>query len=266
MIEDWLLEKDEYVPRDEKNRYVEKSIFSLIKVISIIRQNKTKEGLIYAINPTLKVIATILCILSIAITRSFIYLFIFDIYILTTIFLMNKNEAKRIIGVSFVFPFMTLIALMPSILQGNVYNSLLIIQKMIVTILSVNILSHSTKWSDISKSLKLMFIPDMFIWIMDITIKYILLLGEYSIDLLYALRLRSVGISGSKYDLISKIMGNLFLKSYKMSEEMASAMECRGFVGEYTVPAKFKLRKYDYIYLILNIMLISIFVIELITS
>ena len=62
----------------------------------------------------------------------------------------------------------------------------------------MNILSHTSRWSEISKSLKLLFIPDIFIWIMDITIKYIVLLGEHSINLLYALKLRSIGIHSNK--------------------------------------------------------------------
>ena len=143
---------------------------------------------------------------------------------------------------------------------GNIYNSLLLFQKIITTILLMNLLSHNTKWSEISKSLKLLFIPDIFIWIMDITIKYIVLLGEYSINLLYALKLRSIGITSNKYNSLTGIMGNLFIKSYKMSEEMFHAMECRGFVGEYTTKVNLNLKKMDYIYLAINILLVSLFI------
>ena len=82
MIPEWLSEKDNYVPKEEKNLYIEKSIFSLIKTISIIRQNKSQDKLLYLINPTLKVISTILNIVFISISRSFIYLLIMDIYVL----------------------------------------------------------------------------------------------------------------------------------------------------------------------------------------
>jgi cobalt/nickel transport system permease protein len=160
---------------------------------------------------------------------------------------------------SFMFPLITLIALIPSMFYGNIHNSLLLFQKLIITILLMNLLSHSTKWSEISKSLKLLFIPDIFIWIMDITIKYIVLLGEHSINLLYALKLRSIGITSNKYNSLTGIMGNLFIKSYKMSEEMFHAMECRGFVGEYTKKVNLKLKKIDYVYLVINILLISLF-------
>lgn len=263
MIEQWLLVKDEYKPCEESNRFIDKSIFSFLEIISKIRQSRNKDKLIYKINPTVKVVSTILNILLIAITRSFIYLFILDICILMYIFLLDKEDRRKIIAVSFVFPVITLIALLPAMFQGNSNNSMLLFQKIISSILLTNILSYSTKWNHISRSLKLLFIPDLFIWIIDITIKYIILLGEYSMNLLYSFKLRSIGKSYDKYGSLSRIMGNLFLKSYKISEEMSYAMECRGFVGEYSMPLKLELKKADYIYMMLNIFLFGLFIFEI---
>jgi len=260
MIPNWLSEKDNYVPKEEKNLYIEKSIFSLIKIISIIKQNKSRDKFLYLINPTLKVISTILSIVLISLSRSFIYLLIMDIYVLINLLLMEKKSRKRIFIKSLIFPFITLIALIPSMFYGNIYNSLLLFQKIITTIVMMNLLAHNTRWSEISKSLKLLFIPDIFIWIMDITIKYIVVLGEYSINLLYALKLRSVGITYNKYNSLTGIIGNLFIKSYKMSEEMSQAMECRGFVGEYTTKVNLTFRKIDYIYIVINILLVALFI------
>ena len=74
MVPEWLSAKDNYIPKEEKNLYIEKSIFSLIKIISIIRQNKNQDKLVYSINPTLKVASIIVMILCVSISRSFIYL------------------------------------------------------------------------------------------------------------------------------------------------------------------------------------------------
>lgn len=261
MIEKWLLEKDEYVPNKESNSFIDKSIFSLLKVFSNIRRGRNKDKLIYKINPALKVIFAIINILLISLSRSFIYLFIIDIYILISILFTDVEERRNIIAISFIFPIATLIILIPSMLNGNIYNSLLLFQRMVSSVLLANLLSYTTKWSDISRALKLLFIPDIFIWVMEITLKYIVLLGEYSTNLLYSLKLRSIGKNNDKYGSLTRIMGNLFLKSYKMSEEMSSAMECRGFVGEYTMDVKTKLGKMDYLYGLINIFLIILFVV-----
>lgn len=260
MIPEWLSEKDNYVPKEEKNLYIEKSIFSLIKTISIIKQSKSRDEFLYLINPTLKFISTILNIVLISLSRSFIYLLIMDMYVLINLLLMEKKSRKRIFIRSLIFPFITLVALIPSMFYGNTYNSILLFQKVITTVIMMNLLAHNTRWSEISKSLKLLFIPDIFIWIMDITIKYIVLLGEYSINLLYALKLRSVGITSNKYNSLTGIIGSLFIKSYKMSEEMFQAMECRGFVGEYTTKVNFTFRKIDYIYIAINVLLVSFYI------
>ncbi|MBD7913343.1 MULTISPECIES: energy-coupling factor transporter transmembrane component T [Clostridium] len=266
MIPKWLSEKDNYIPRKEKNSYIEKSIFSLIKTISIIRQSKDQDKLIYSINPTLKVISIIVIILCVSLSRSFQYTLVVDIYVLINLFLMEKKSRKGIMAKSLIFPLLTLIALLPSMFYGNILNSLVIFQKLLITILLINLLSHNTKWSEISKSLKLLFIPDTFILIIDITIKYIVLLGEYSINLLYALKLRSIGITLNKYNSLTGIMGNLFIKSYKMSEEMYHAMECRGFIGEYSTKVNLKFKKIDYAYLLINIILFSLFLCTVVKS
>lgn len=67
-------------------------------------------------------------------------------------------------------------------------------------------------------------------------------LGEHSINLLFALKLRSIGITSNKYNSLTGIMGNLFIKSYKMSEEMFHAMECRSCRRIY-YKSKFKIKE-----------------------
>jgi cobalt/nickel transport system permease protein len=52
--------------------------------------------------------------------------------------------------------------LLPSFINGNINNSILIIMKVFGSILSANILSYTTKWNYITKSLKLFLVPDIF--------------------------------------------------------------------------------------------------------
>ena len=80
MVPEWLSAKDNYIPKEEKNLYIEKSVFSLIKIVSIIRQNKNQAKLAYSINlyllnPNLKVVSSIVMILCISISRSYISIY-----------------------------------------------------------------------------------------------------------------------------------------------------------------------------------------------
>lgn len=261
MDAEWLFQKDEYTPIKDHEKFVDKSIFSIINMLGRIkRRGNYSIKPFYKLNATLKVMFTLINIVLLALSRNFTFIIALDIYLLICILTLEKEEIKDILFMCFVIPIFTLIMLIPSLLSGNITNSLLIILKVASTILSVNILSYTTKWEHITKALKFLFIPDLFIWVMEITIKYIVILGEHSLNMLYALKLRLIGKNNKKYNSLSKLMGNLFLKSKEMGEEMFSAMECRGFTGEYKSPVSFKMDKYDSIYCVVNIAFIVAFV------
>jgi cobalt/nickel transport system permease protein len=78
------------------------------------------------------------------------------------------------------------------------------------------------------------------------------MLGEFTLNMMYALKLRSVGKNKNKYTSLSGIAGSMFIKSKEMAEDMYAAMECRGFTGEYQVYNKFKFTLADFAYIMLN--------------
>ena len=70
---------------------------------------------------------------------------------------------------------------------------------------------------------------------MDITLKYIVLLGNLITDLLTSLQLRSVGKNNKKYSSIGGVMGVTFVRGTEMNRQMYEAMQCRGFTDDYSV-------------------------------
>ena len=87
------------------------------------------------------------------------------------------------------------------------------------------------------------------------------MLGEFSLNMLYALKLRSVGKNSKKYNSLSGIAGTMFIKSKEMAEEMYAAMECRGFTGEYAYKKVSSLSPADYIYIVMNLLIITTFIV-----
>jgi len=173
---------------------------------------------------------------------------------------MQGEEIIKILKSSFIIAVFTFIIMLPALFWGNSYSSVIITAKVFATVMSVNILSHSTRWNSITSALKRFFVPDIFILILDITIKYIMMLGDFSLNMFYALKLRSVGKNKSKYASLSGIVGTMFLKSKDMAEDMYAAMECRGFTGEYHTQSKFNFTFADFLYIIINVLMILIFV------
>ena len=82
-------------------------------------------------------------------------------------------------------------------------------------------------------------LPSIFIFTLDITLKYISVLGEICAAILTSVRLRSVGKNPQKAKALSGVLGISFLKSGEMAEEMHAAMCCRGFTGEYKKKQKY---------------------------
>lgn len=258
---DWLLKKDTPMKTISNDGFIDKSILGILGILARIKKLGTfSNKKIYRVNGTLKLLFTLINIVLLSLSRSFIFVTIYDLAVISSLLLLEKDHRKSIVLISSIIPLLTIFMLIPSFIYGNIYNSILIILKITGTILSVNILSYTTKWNYITKSLKFLFIPDLFIWVMDITIKYIVILGEHSINFLYALKLRSVGKNDKKYTNLSVIIGTLFLSSKDMGEEMFAAMECRGFTGEYTSISKLKFDKTDALYTVLNLLVPMLFI------
>ena len=78
--------------------------------------------------------------------------------------------------------------------------------------------------------------PGVIIFILDTTLRYIVLLGEEAAQLLTALKLRSIGHNPHKGRAIGGLIGVLLLRSQQMSLDMYDAMRCRCFTGDYPAP------------------------------
>ncbi|RNC29013.1 MAG: Nickel transport protein NikQ [Candidatus Dichloromethanomonas elyunquensis] len=257
---EWLLKDESYIPESDKDTFINKSILSLLGLLARIRTQGCDKTDKYFVHAALKVAFTFLLILLLSISRNFTFIVISMVYLLVILSLMRGKEILHILKVSSAMALFTFIVLLPSAFWGNGYSIVTITSKVLATIIAVNILSHSAKWNSITSALKVFHVPDIFIFVLDITIKYIAMLGEFSLYMLYALKLRSVGKNHNKYAALSGIAGTLFIKSKEMAEEMHAAMECRGFTGEYSVHNRFKFTAADFIYILINAGLLTIFV------
>lgn len=256
---EWLLEDEKYIPLADKDTFIHKSILSLLRILSRIKtQSESKTEKNY-VNAVFKVAFTLLLITLLSISANFTFVVIINVYFIAILSLMRVEEIMKILKVSFVMAIFTFVVLLPAAFWGNVNSSIMITSKVFATVMAVNILSESTKWNLLTSALKRFFVPDIFILVLDITIKYIVMLGDFSLNMLYSLKLRSVGRNKSKYTALAGIAGTMFIKSKEMAEDMYSAMECRGFTGEYRIYNRFKFTFADFIYIVINVGLIFIF-------
>jgi cobalt/nickel transport system permease protein len=112
-------------------------------------------------------------------------------------------------------------------------NQMTVIVKVFLSLEMVSIVNHTTQWNHITGALKRLHIPGIFIFTLDVALKYIVLQGSFIVDILTSLLLRSVGKNNKKYQSVGGVMGVTFIRGVELSREMYEAMCCRGFTDDY---------------------------------
>lgn len=256
---EWLQKAENYTPLTDKDTFVNKSILSFIGLLSRIRaQDKLEDR--FGVNAFFRVLFTLMLIVFVSLSRTFGFIYLVVAYELILLCFIPGKDIIKILRGALIAALFTAIILIPTVFSGNTYSILVIPIKVFVSLVAVNILSNATRWDQIILALKRFHLPDLFIFVLDITLKYIVMLGEFTVEMLYALKLRSVGKNSGKYGALSGIAGTMFLKSREMASDMYTAMECRGFTGEYRIYQKFTFRLQDAVYLLINALIVYSFI------
>ena len=93
----------------------------------------------------------------------------------------------------------------------------------------------------------------------DLALRGIYDLGTVAVEMLAALRLRSVGRNGDKAGSLGGVGGMLFLRANDSAETTYEAMRCRGFDGEYDLPAGHAWRASDIAWIVALGLLVAVF-------
>jgi cobalt/nickel transport system permease protein len=258
---EWLMKTETYIPSNDRAAFLDRSILSFLRLLSRIRAQSDYDKDRLFVSPFFKLIFTLMYIVLLSLSQSAAYLYAMLTYIALVLCLMPGREIRKILRGSLTGAVFTALILIPAALGGNFYSISVIPAKVFASVTAVNILSYSTRWDRIIGALKILRFPDIFIFVLDIAIKYIYMLGEFTLGLLCALKLRSVGKDKTKYNALGGIAGTLFIKSKEMSEEMYGAMECRGFTGEYRSYYGFKFTPADTVFILINAGLVYLFVV-----
>ncbi len=96
------------------------------------------------------------------------------------------------------------------------------------------LLTLTTRWNDLLRALRILFVPRLFVLVLAMTYRYLAVLMQIAGEMFVARRSRTVGrishASGRRF--VGGSMGALFGKTLALSEEVHNAMLARGFNGE----------------------------------
>ena len=185
------------------------------------------------LRPELKLASVFLLILLMSLSRSLLFLEAAAAFELGCLCLLRGEAIARTIEKVAAAGFFALVILSPAFLLGRGAGVPVLCAKVLLAMLAAALFSTTTAWSSIAAAFSALRVPELFVMTLDMTVKYISLLGELVLEMLSALKLRSVGRDDRKVDSLAAIAGTLFLKSKEAAEAQYQAMECRCFAGSY---------------------------------
>lgn len=255
----WLTTKQEYIPPKDKASFLNSSQKATVKLLSSFNLNstnyKTKEA-----NTTCRLFGLLLMIVLTALSKNFGFVLFMIALSLVRIATLKAERIKALFKVLLPALLISALILIPSIFMGNPKTPATILGKILVCTSLVMVVNLTAPFNEITRSLKLFYVPNVIIFTFDLTIKYIVLLGQVCYDMLTAMKMRSIGRNNDKRTSMSGILGTVFIKAKNASEDTARAMECRGFDGKYVVTRNKKFTALDFIYVICIAAVIGVFV------
>ena len=259
VLPSWLCESEAYEPNIDKDGFITKSAQAILGVLAKLKWNAGKDRR-FSASPSLKLCYTFLFILLTACSKNYLFSLIMVAGTILALASYPASAMKQILSGTIGAVLFSIFILLPAVFMGNPQILLTIGTKVFLSVTLIGMLSAGTAWNKLTASLRAFHIPDIFIFTLDITLKYIAVLGEICMEILTSLRLRSIGQNKKKAKAFSGILGISFLKSREMADEMYAAMCCRGFVGEYKTGRKYAFRKQDIFYIFSMIAVVGLFV------
>lgn len=256
-IPEWMKTQNNYSPKKDRNGFLAKTMLSFLKLFRHFHIEKN-EKITVAGAGSRTVLVLGLIILS-ALSRNFIFCGCIAAGFFLYLCMVKIEVLKKVLATALSASFFTALIMLPSFF---IYRSNSVITITIKVFLSTGMLSlYSlvTPWNKITAALKFVKIPNFVIFILDLTIHYILILGNVAFEMLFALKLRSVGRNRNKQKSFSGILGTVFLKSIAITEETQDAMECRLFDGTFG-KRKFEFNIKDFLPILILILYIFVFI------
>ena len=244
----WLTQEQAYIPRKDRESFLGKNT---LKITGMLKDLKIQRGgleapeslapldkLLVRVDPAFRILGLLVTIFCVSAASN-----MFFVYIILGIFLVwmatkKGSDIIEILRPALIAAVFAALIMIPAIFIGQTSSFLRISIKVFITVGCVINLSRSVAYNELIAGFRTYHIPGIIIFIVDITLKYIVMLGEIATHAFDALRSRSVGRNTHKQQVFGGIAGTLFLRLHDSGTRMYEAMECRGFVGDYEVPKR----------------------------
>lgn len=256
-VPEWMLQEEKYSPKMDHDGFIIRSLMKIMSLLSEFRSNAALKQSYFSTRA--KLIATLLVIILECTATNMFFVYIIFAGVMVVLSTLKGQSIRKIIGSAMPAAVFSALIVLPAFLMGNHNLMVTVVLRVFISVTVIGIMSVTSPWNEVTGSLKVFHLPDIFILTFDLTLKFIMILGDICTNMMTAIRLRSVGKNNQKESALSGVMGTTFLKSHQMSEELYGAMICRGFDGKYNRRST-RFNKHDIIILIVMIILVLLFI------
>lgn len=243
-IPTWLLQHEEYEPGRDHDGFIRKSILSITGVLSRFRLDDGAPGRLSPSAPA-KLLFGLGFILLTSLSGNYFFVLIMLACVLVRACLLPARALRRVAAVALAAAALTFVIMLPAIFIGQSHSAVLIATKVLISVGAAMEVALTTPFNQLTGALRAFHVPDVVILTVDLALKNIVRLGEVALEVLTALKLRSVGRNRDKRASIGGVGGVVFLKTSEAATATYDAMCCRGFDGQYTPPRERQWRAVD---------------------
>lgn len=258
-IPDWLKTPEPYRPGTDRDGFVMRSMLSITAVLAQLRDVSARRA---RLSPTtaVKILGCLACVLLVSLARNYLFVVVVLACLLVRVCLLPQKALVRVASGALAAAGLALVVTLPAALIGQPRSALTLATKSLTSVGIVLTVAATTPVGELMDALRALGVPTQVILTLNLAFNGIVRLGETALEVLQALRLRSVGVNHHKQASMGGIGGVVLLKAERASQDTYDAMRCRGFDGTYrTEGAKLRLKPIDALWIALLVALVVLF-------
>ncbi|OXM99666.1 energy-coupling factor transporter transmembrane component T [Bifidobacterium vansinderenii] len=242
-LPDWLAEPEGYEPADDRSTFIERNLGSIGAMLAAVADGGQPElvagpvdRLLGHVSTSLRLLGLVLAIVCVNATRNMAFGYVMLAVVLAVLAIRPARLMRTVVFTGLGIAALSSLIALPAVFLGQYSSPMRLFIKAFITVSLTVGLARTVPWNRLIAGLRGLRVPNSVVYICDVTIQFIDILGRSMLALLDSLSLRSVGRDRHKMASAGHVLGAVFLLANRRAREMSEAMLCRGFAGEYRVP------------------------------
>ena len=225
----------------DRDGFLDRTIRALLHVLALGRRRPLRSSRGRQSDPTGRLVCVLCFVLLVSVARSPSFLAVAGAALLVVLALQPARRIAVSLRAAFPAAILAALILLPYGLSAGLARPALLVAKVFLSTGAVALVASTTEWASLSGAARRLRVPALFVMVLDVTIRFVAWLGELALEMLQAVRLRSVGRNRHKATALEGVAGSLYLRSRELADDLHAAMVCRGFTGEYRPPRRLAL-------------------------